>query len=80
MWLVLTIHLFRNFNLALERTLEGNCQCSISENETHYHIHTCIARECQNTRDKLQITARITLSIHAIFVNVKKNILFFSKI
>ena len=75
MWVVLTF--FRNFNLALERTLEGNCLCSKNENETHYHIRACVARECRKTRDKLQITARIALSIHAIFVNVKKNIKIF---
>ena len=48
-----------------------------NENETHYHIHACVARECRKTHDKLQITARITLSIHAIFMNVKKNIKIF---
>ena len=42
------------------------------ENETHYRFRACIAHEGLKTRDPLQITARITLSIHAIFVNVKK--------
>ena len=42
------------------------------ENETHYRFRARIAHEGLKTRDQLQITARITLSIHAIFVNVKK--------
>ena len=62
----------RNFNLALERTLEGNCLRSENDNETHFHIRASVVRERPKTRDKLQITARITLSIPAIFVNVKK--------
>ncbi len=61
----------RNFNLALERTLEGNCLRPINDNETHFHIRACVGREDLKTRDKLQITARVTLSIHANFMNVK---------
>lgn len=65
---------FRNFNFALERTLEENCLCSINDNETHFHFRACIDREGPKKRDKLQITARIVLSIPVIFVKVKENL------
>ena len=69
----------RNFDLALERTLERNHLSSINDNETHFHLRACAAREGPKTREKLQITARIVYSIHTISVNVKKILKFFSK-
>ena len=47
--------------------------CLINDNETHFHICARIDREGPKKRDKLQITARIILSIPTIFVNVKEN-------
>lgn len=44
----------------------------LNNNETQFHIRASVAREGPKTRDKLKITARITLSIPAIFLNVKK--------
>lgn len=62
----------RNFDLALERTLGGNCPCLNNDNETHFHIRAYIAHEGLKTRRTLQIIVRIVLSIPAIFTNVKK--------
>ncbi len=44
----------------------------VNNNETHFHFRACNAHNGHETCDKLQIAARITLSIPTIFLNVKK--------